>query len=77
MISIKDEKLLKNFGENLRNIRISRELTQEQLAFNADIAISQIGRIERGEINATISTVSALANALELEINDLFNFKKK
>lgn len=77
MISVKDEELLKRFGENLRNIRLSRELTQEQLAFNADIAISQIGRIERGEINATISTVSALANALELEINDLFNFKKK
>ncbi len=76
MISVKDEKLLKRFGENLRNIRLSRELTQEQLAFNADIAISQIGRIERGEINATISTVSALANALEIEINDLFNFKK-
>lgn len=77
MISVKDEKLLKKFGENLRNIRISRKLTQEQLAFNADIAISQIGRIERGEINATISTVSALANGLELEINDLFNFNKK
>jgi len=36
---------------------MSKNITQETLAYMSDIPISQIGRIERGEINTTISTV--------------------
>lgn len=40
----------------------------------SDIPISQIGRIERGEINTTISTVNAIAKALNIETKNLFDF---
>lgn len=50
-------------------------MTQEQLAFEADIPISQVGRIERGEVNTTISTVSTLAKALKISPKALFDFE--
>lgn len=49
-------------------------MTQKLLAFNADIAISHIGRLERGEVNITISTILVLSKALMIEPKDLLDF---
>jgi transcriptional regulator with XRE-family HTH domain len=72
--NVKDINYIKKFGENLRTLRISQKMSQEVLAYTADIPISQVGRIERGEINTTISTVKALACSLNIPVIDLFNF---
>lgn len=40
----------------------------------SDILISQIGRIESGEINTTISTAKVIATLLEMNPKDLFDF---
>ena len=45
-----------------------------ELAFEAEVEYSQIAKIERGKTNPTISTVYALAKALNLKITDLFKF---
>jgi transcriptional regulator with XRE-family HTH domain len=58
-------------GNKVRELRNDRKLSQHQLANLADIMISQVSRIERGEINATISTVCALAAALKVDLNTL------
>lgn len=47
-------------------------MSQEELANTAEIPISQIGRIERGEINTTLVTVKALADALEIKPEKFF-----
>ncbi len=73
MINVKNKKLLKAFGLRLKALRLARNLSQEQLANLDDIPLSQIGRIERGEINSTISTGFALAVALEIELNELYH----
>jgi predicted transcriptional regulator len=49
-------------------------MSQEVLAYSADIPISQVGRIERGEINTTISTVKVLVTSLDVPITQLFDF---
>ncbi len=77
MIGIRNTSFLILFGKNLKQIRLSKNLTQELLAFNADIAISQIGRLERGEINATISTLLALSKALQIHYKELLEFEFK
>ena len=74
MISNKDTKFLKAFGNNLRKIRESKNLSQEALSHKMGTTPSQVGRIERGEINPTVSTIRVLAEALGLEIADLFRF---
>lgn len=71
-VLIKDEKFVKAFGERIREIRIQKGMSQEELANIAEIPINQVGRIERGEINTTITTVKALADSLEMKISDLF-----
>lgn len=71
---LKDEKFLKDFGSNLRKVRTKKSMTQEKLAFSVGIEISQISRIERGILNTSISTIKAIATALNIEVKDLFDF---
>jgi transcriptional regulator with XRE-family HTH domain len=66
--------ILKNFGAHLKKMRIQKKLTQETLAFDANIPISQVGRIERGEINPTLSTLYTLSVALHITILQLMDF---
>jgi transcriptional regulator with XRE-family HTH domain len=72
--NVKDINYIKEFGLNLKKIRLEKNFTQEVLAYSSDLPISQIGRIERGEINTTISTVKAIAKALEIHPKELFDF---
>lgn len=71
----KEEQLfIFKFGKHLRVLRLEKNLSQEMLANDANIPINQIGRIERGEISTSLNTIYKIANALEIDIKDLFNF---
>jgi transcriptional regulator with XRE-family HTH domain len=74
VIEVKDQEFLKVFGKHVKSIRLKKKLTQEQLSYKANLQYSQISRIERGEINTTISTCKILAEALEIELKELFSF---
>lgn len=74
MIENGNEYYLKQFGDNLRGIRKAQGVSQNKLSILADIPLSQVGRIERGEINTTILTVLTLAKALKLEPKNLLDF---
>jgi len=73
----KNQPYLQAFGSNLRKIRLSKGLSQEDLAGRADSVLSQIGRIERGERAPNIITVKRLADALEINPKELFDFEIK
>ena len=73
MNKTKNDEFIKSFGENLRNLRKSKGYSQETLAFKANIPLSQIGRIERGEINTTINTVYIISEALDIDIRSFFS----
>tara|TARA_R110001592_G_scaffold88299_8_gene260058 strand:- start:3117 stop:3407 length:291 start_codon:yes stop_codon:yes gene_type:complete len=70
-----DEEGLKLLGQRLKEIRKQKNMSQEDLADTSGLALSQIGRIERGVINATLSSVFALCRALDIEVAELMNFK--
>jgi transcriptional regulator with XRE-family HTH domain len=70
----RDEKIIKAFGQNLRRIRESKKFTQEDLAEKASVAVSTIARIETGIFNSTISTISVLAKALNIDKKELLDF---
>lgn len=74
MVKTKNIELNKVFGEHLRKLRLAHNLSQEELANSIDIPISQIGRIERGEGNPTISTLYLLAQAFKIDLKDLLSF---
>lgn len=69
---IKNKKFIMAFGAKVKELRLSQNMSQEGLANTADIPISQIGRIERGEINTTLITVKALADALGVKVDTFF-----
>lgn len=74
MTKIRDNGFLKRFGENLRRLRELKGLSQEELYFKANLSKNQVGNIERGEVNTTISTANALAQALGVDLPELFQF---
>jgi DNA-binding XRE family transcriptional regulator len=71
MNNLRDKELLIKFGNRLKTIRNERNMTLEQLAFASDIEISQVHRVEKGSINPTLSTLSALAKGLNMTIAEL------
>lgn len=68
----KEEKLIKKFGDRVAELRKQRNLSQEELAWNAGIGDNQVGRIERCEHNPSLKTIIKIAIALEVEVKDLF-----
>ncbi|WP_417881657.1 helix-turn-helix domain-containing protein [Xanthomarina gelatinilytica] len=66
------QNILIKFGERVREIRKEKGLSQEELAHKADLHRTYIGMIERAEKNITLINIEKIANALEVNINDLF-----
>jgi transcriptional regulator with XRE-family HTH domain len=71
------EKLQKNFGNRLKQLRKAKKLTQEQLASKAKMDWKYYGMIERGELNSTLETIDRLSTAFEVEVYQLFVFAFK
>ena len=66
--------ILISFGKNLRLARLAKGFTQEQLANELGVEISQISRIERGVINTSITTLYSISKVLNVDISELFVF---
>ena len=62
------------FGNKVRELRQANNLSQEQLAFKAGLHRTYIGMIERAERNISIVNVEKIANALNVETKELFNY---
>ncbi len=61
-------------GTRIRTLRKERGYTQEQLAFEANMHPAQIGHIERGVQSPTIDTLEKIIKALNVSIQEFFNF---
>lgn len=66
-------KILVEFGNKVRSIRQECGLSQEGLAQKAELHRTYIGMIERAEKNITLLNIEKIANALNIEIKELFN----
>lgn len=62
-------------GRRIVQLRDSLGLRQVDLANRADIDDGFLRRIETGKVNPTIKTLEKIANGLEVEMKDLFDFK--
>ena len=73
----RNEAGVKAFGRKLYEIRKAKGVTQEALAYSTDLHLSQIGRIERGEVSTSISFVYLFAEVLQVEPKEFFEDKGK
>lgn len=59
-------------SENIKRLRVKKHLSQEKLARLADISTATLVKIESGVAKGpTITTVSKIANALKVKVDDL------
>lgn len=66
---------IKKFGQRLKELRMQKGFSQEQLAWETGLEFSQINRIENGIINTSISNIFIIAEALKVEPIELLRFK--
>lgn len=66
----------KNLGNKIREIRISRLLTQEALAEKIHLSAKSLSQIELGNNFVSAETLDELCSALNIEPNVLFDFKQ-
>lgn len=65
------EKILLRFAAQLIKIRQAKGLSIRQLAASAELEYSQIQRIEKGKVNFAFTTLVALAQGLDIDIQVL------
>lgn len=68
------ELIYKNLGKRITKIRGEKKLTQEKLALDTGLNRAFIGYIERSERKPTIKTIARIAEALNVELWELFKF---
>ena len=72
---IRDNKGIKQLGKRIKKLRLEQKISQSQLAFESGISREQLGRIENGKINTSVSNIFAISKALNIELKDIFDFK--
>ena len=60
-------------GKNVRKIRLQRRMTQEYLAFEAEIDLTYVGGIERGKRNPSLMVMARVADALSVPLVKLLS----
>lgn len=65
-------KSYKKLGLNIRNARLAKNMSQEELGFKISSTRNYIGCIERGEKFPSLAILIDIANALNCSLQDLF-----
>lgn len=63
---------LKEIGPQIKEIRISKGLTQQQLAEKSDLSLPFINLIENNKRNIFLETLIKLLDVLDISIGDFF-----
>lgn len=71
-----EEQFLVKFGAQIRRLRKEKGMTQADLVFEAKVHGNMIGRIERGERAANLLQLHKIAKALQVNVEELFDFGK-
>lgn len=73
MIRAIDKEGLIQIGLRIKQLRKEKNMSQEQVAFSANISLSQISKLESGRHNTSISSILSICRALNITISDFFN----
>ena len=68
---MKKKNILKVFAQKVKDLRLQKGWSQEELAKRADLHRTYIGAIERQERNVSLLNVERIAMALNVDVKDL------
>lgn len=69
--------ITKKFGSRLKEIRLSKNISQEELSYRAELHRTYISSVELGKRNVSLVNIEKLAKALDCQITDFFTIKQK
>lgn len=72
----RQDRILVALGRAIRRARLAQGISQEKLALLAEVDRSYVGRVERGDNNVAILTLSKLALALDITLTKLMQKAK-
>ncbi len=64
--------LRQNFGYRIKELRLATGMTQEAFADHCGFARTYMSRIETGGANPSLDAIKVLADALDVELTELF-----
>lgn len=64
-------RLQRQLGQTVRAERESRHLTQQDLAFDAELSLTYVGEIERGQRMVSLDTLQRIARAFKISGSEL------
>jgi transcriptional regulator with XRE-family HTH domain len=63
--------MLKQFGENLKRLRVEKNISQEEMAKKIKVHANHLSRYERGLSAPSIEVVEKMAKLLDVSIDEL------
>jgi len=63
----------KRIGLRIKEYRTNLKLTQEALAFKAEVDKTYLNEVENGKRNVSVINLEKIISALEVTIRDFFN----
>lgn len=74
-MKVRNERYLKAFGKNLKNLMEAKQKTPEDIAAHGYIETKQVYRVINGEHSATLSIIISIAKGLNVHPRKLFDFE--
>lgn len=63
-----------NVYDNIKRFRELKNISRQQMADDLDLSLSGYAKLERGEIDITISRINQIASLLGIDVSQLLNF---
>lgn len=67
-----DPKFLATLGARIKELRLGKEMSQNDLAIQCNFEKASMSRIESGKTNITVLTLRKISKALEVDIAEFF-----
>ena len=61
-----------DIGARIRNLRLARDLTQEELAERADLTKGFISQLERDQTSISVDSLLGILKVLDVKVADFF-----
>jgi putative transcriptional regulator len=69
-----EKKYLIALGKRIKTLRLEKNISQTEVAYRCGFDKSNYNTIESGKRNPTVTSLLKIANAIEVNLIDLFNF---
>ena len=66
------ENILQNINNQIRDLRIAKKISQQELAERTNLSVPYISQIENSHRNISLETFIKIVQALEISLSDFF-----